>query len=260
MQLKLNRHSYDPALLGTQMRQLERELDDEWSDLTPLTEPRPTTITLTFPHRWAGTLPLSARTRPLFPLGISTRQTVTLIDSESGQELNGWIVAEGRYIAGLSDWYREHDIPVGAYINLSLGPRPGTVMLGYNQRPRPRREWVRLAFVDNGRVRFSLEKRAIGCDYDDLLILGTDYLAAIEVIFRSGENQNRTLAAILSEIMPSLSEGGPQNAVHAKTIYSAVNMLRRVTPGAVFAELIRQQAFQAVGDQYWKINAQKCQS
>lgn len=260
LQLKLHKHSYDPALLGAQMRQLERELDDEWSDLTPLTEPRPTTITLTYPHRWAGTLPLSARTRPLFPLGISTRQLITFIDDESGQEMNGWVVAEGRYIAGLGDWYREHDIPVGAYINLAPGPRPGTVLLGYNHRPRPRREWVRLASVENGRVRFTLEKRAIGCDYDDLLILGTDYLAAMEAIFRSAENQNRTLASILTEIMPSLSEGGPQNAVHAKTIYSAANMLRRVTPGAVFAELVRQQAFQAVGDQYWRFNAQKWQN
>ncbi|MCB0033069.1 MAG: hypothetical protein KDE51_03530, partial [Anaerolineales bacterium] len=82
--LKLQKHSYDPALLGTQMRQLERELDDEWSDLTPLTEPRPVTITLMYPHRWAGTLPLSAKTRPLFPLGSSTRQLITFIDDETG--------------------------------------------------------------------------------------------------------------------------------------------------------------------------------
>lgn len=258
-QLVLNKHSYDPALLGSQMRQLEREIDDEWSDLEPLVEPRPVTLTLNFSHRWAGTLPLSARTRPLFPLGVSSRQLITFVDDETNQEIQGWVVADGRYIVGLEEWYKEHEIPVGGYINLAPGPDTGIVKLGYNRRPRPRREYVRLATVEDGRLRFSLDKRAIGCDYDDLLIVGTDYLAALETIYRSGENQNRTLASLLVEIMPSLGEGGAQNAVHSKTIYSAVNMLRRVTPGAVFAELMRHPAFQAVGDQYWQFNSQKWQ-
>lgn len=252
-------HAYDRALLSTQMHQLERELDDEWSDFEPATIAREVTFTLSYPHRVAGTLPLASRIRPLFPLGISTRQLVTLVDRQSGEEIPAWVAAEGRYIAGLSKWYEANEIPVGGYMILAPGPKPGAVFIDYSRRPKARREWIRLAVIENGHLNFTLDKRNIGCDYDDLLALGTDQTAAIDALFRSGENQRRTLAALLAEIMPSLSEGGPQNTVHAKTLYSAVNLLRRTTPGAIFAELVRHPAFQTMGDQYWQFNSQKWQ-
>jgi hypothetical protein len=61
-----------------------------------------------------------------------------------------------------------------------------------------------------------------------------------------------TLASHLMEVFPSLAGLSPQNTVHAKTLYSAVNMLRRVPPGPIFAELMRNPAFKAVGDHYWQ--------
>jgi hypothetical protein len=39
--------------------------------------------------------------------------------------------------------------------------------------------------------------------------------------------------------------------VHAKTLYSAVNILRRIPPGPVFAEVVTHPAFKAVGNGYW---------
>jgi hypothetical protein len=47
----------------------------------------------------------------------------------------------------------------------------------------------------------------------------------------------------------------PQNTVHAKTIYSAVNMVRRCPPGPIFAELVRQPCFISMGENYWRFNA-----
>ena len=52
---------YDRSVLTPELRLLESELDDEWSDLEPVKNPQPVVLT-TYPHRWAGTLPLSART------------------------------------------------------------------------------------------------------------------------------------------------------------------------------------------------------
>ena len=60
------------------------------------------------------------------------------------------------------------------------------------------------------------------------------------------------LATLLSEVFPSLAGLTPQNTVHAKTLYSAVNMLRRVPPAPIFAELMRNPAFKAVGEHYWQ--------
>ena len=61
-----------------------------------------------------------------------------------------------------------------------------------------------------------------------------------------------TLSTLMADVFPSLAGLTPQNTVHAKTLYSAVNMLRRVPPGPIFAELIRNTAFKAVGDHYWQ--------
>lgn len=61
---------HDRALLSPQLLLLERELDDEWSDLAEPPSPQPVVFTLMFPHRHAGVIPLSARIRPLFPPAI----------------------------------------------------------------------------------------------------------------------------------------------------------------------------------------------
>jgi hypothetical protein len=258
--LRLQQQPYDRALLHGSLLEIERELDDEWSDLKAPTTPQPVTVTITYPHRWAGTLPFTSRVRSLFPIGRSPHQIITLIDEEGDYAIEAWIVSEGRYIAGLGGWYRENKIPIGGYITLEPGQEPGTAFISYGERPKPRREYVRLATVEDGRLSFNIEKRAIGCDFDDLLILGTDYVAAVDALFRSSANQHRSLASIIAEIMPSLAAANPQQTVHAKTIYSAVNMLRRITPGAVFAELVRHPAFVSVGDQYWQFDRTRWQT
>lgn len=244
---------HDRALLSPQLLLLENELDDEWSDLDSPETPQPVVFTLLYPHRLMGTIPISSRIRPLLPIGRSSRQLITLMDEFTGDEIDGWIVQDGRYIYGLSDWYEENGIPVGGFVHLKPGDDPGTLILGYDKR-RAQREWVRLATIVDNRVHFELTKRAIGCGYDDLLIVGTDVTAAIDALWRRVTSQQRTLASLLAEIFMPLAELTPQNAVHAKTLYSALNMLRRVPPGPLFAELVRHPAFTPVGDHYWQFD------
>jgi hypothetical protein len=246
--------SYDRALLSPQLRLLERELDDEWSDIDLPLMSQSVIISLTFPHRWAGTLPLSASTSPLFPVGLSPRQLVKLVDEESGEDIQAWVIQDKKYIFGLKEWYEKHKIPVGGFISLRTTPDTGVLMLNFDRR-REKKEWVRLASEDNGRIRFDLDRRQVGCRYDDLLIVGTDYVAAIDGLWRKADANQRPLVSILAEIVPELAAMTPQNTVHAKTIYSAVNMLRRVPPGPIFAELVRHPAFRAVGDHYWQFDS-----
>jgi hypothetical protein len=245
--------AHDQDVLTPQLLLLERELDDEWSDIEPAASAQPTILSLTYPHRWAGTLPLSSRTSPLFPTGISQRQRVTLVDENSSKEIRAWVVREGRYIYGLGEWYEEHGIPIGGFITLKPGPKPGVVLLDYDRR-RPQREYVRLASVVDGRVKFELEKRSVGCGYDDLLIVGTDYVSALDAIARRGDSAGRSLVSWMMELFPELANLTPQKTVHAKTLYSAVNMVLRMPPGPLFAELVQNAAFQPVGDHYWQLN------
>jgi len=242
--------SYDRAILSPQLLLLERELDDEWSELEPSETAQPTIFSLTYPHRWAGTLPLSSRTLPLFPIGSSTRQRIILLDEQTNEEIVAWIIPEHRYIFGLSSWYEQNQIPVGGFITLKPGPEMGIVLLDYDRR-RPKREWIRLGTVVDDQLVFELERRSVGCGYDDLLIVGTDYVTAVDALGRRFEASHKTLASLLVGIFPSLAKLNPQETVHTKTLYSAVNMLRRVAPGPMFAELIKHPAFQPVGDHYW---------
>jgi hypothetical protein len=249
---------HDRALLSPQLLLLERELDDEWADLQALSEPQPVVFSLMYPHRWAGTIPLSARIRPLFPLSRSPRQRVIFRDEHTGDDIVGWVVQDQRYVFGLADWYEANSIPIGGYIQLKPGPEPGVISLNYDRR-RAQREWVRLASVVDNRINFDLMRRAVGCGYDDLLIVGTDVPVAIDALWRRTESEQRTIASLLAEIFPQLIKMNPQNTVHAKTLYSAINMLRRVPPGPLFAELVRHPAFQPVGDHYWRFESSRWQ-
>lgn len=246
--------SYNRSLLTPQQIQLEQELDDEWSDLKSSAVTQPIILPLAYPHRWAGTLPLNSKTRTLFDLTIAPRQRITLIDDQTNETFAGWVVVEGRYVYGLSDWYKANSIPVGGYLHLQAGPEPGSILVGYDRR-RPQREWVRLATINNNRISFELLRRSIPCGYDDLLIVGTDVVTAIDAHARRVATNRMTTAALLAEIFPSLASLTPQNTVHAKTLYSAINMLRRLPPGPIFAELVQQPAFTPVGDNYWQFDA-----
>lgn len=247
---------YDRSLLSPQLRLLEQELDDEWSEFEKSPVVQPALLALTYPHRWAGTLPLSSRMRPLFPESRAPRQRVVFIDEETDEEYEGWVVREYRYVYGLKAWYEANEIPVGGFLHFARGPEPETILMGYDRR-RPQREWVRLATVSDNRIQFDLERRSIGCGYDDLMIVGTDVVAAVDALWRRADANDRPLVSLLMEIFPSLAALTPQNAVHAKTLYSAVNMLRRVPPGPVFAELVRHPAFQTVGDHYWQYDGSR---
>jgi hypothetical protein len=211
---------------------------------------QPAILALTFPHRWAGTLPLSSRLRPLFAIGKARCQRVILFDEESQEEIVAWVVPEGRYITGLADWYAAREMAVGSFIHVSPTSDPDVLTLGYEGR-RPQSEWVRLASAVDNRIQFELKRRAIGSGYDDLLIVGTDVVAAIDALWRRADANNRSITSLLIELFPTLSALTPQNTVHAKTLYSALNMLRRTPPGPIFAELVQNPAFQTVGDHYW---------
>ncbi|MEM7118348.1 MAG: hypothetical protein AAF614_38335 [Chloroflexota bacterium] len=251
--------AYDRALLSPQLLMLERELDDEWSDLQPASHLQSALLSLTYPHRLSGTLPLNSSTRPLFPPSQSPRQRIVFINEETQDEIVGWVVQEQRYIYGFQSWFEETGIPIGGFIHLKPGPEPGVVILGYDKR-RARREWVRLATAQNNRIQFELNRRAVAAGYDDLLIVGTDVVAAIDTLWKRVNSNHRNVASLLAELFPDLSALNPQNTVHAKTLYSALNMLKRVPPGPIFAELVRNPAFQPVGDHYWRFDRSKWQA
>jgi hypothetical protein len=247
--------AYDPALLTSEMVALEQQLDDEHSDLKPPTDvPVPVTISLTFPHWRSGTLPLSSHLKKVFPTGRTHRIRFTLVDADTKTEIPAWVVGEGRYVLGLKEWYEQNEMPVGAYIELTRGEKPGTVMIRRLSR-RPRREWIRLALPINGRLTFEMRKQLIGSQYDELMVVASDDPEALDKVWTRTHEQNIPLGQLIAQVFPELAKLSPQGTVHASTLYSAINLAMRTPPGPILADLVSSGEYSPVGDNYWVLRA-----
>ncbi|MGB1249546.1 MAG: hypothetical protein ACPG8W_02870 [Candidatus Promineifilaceae bacterium] len=244
---------YNPEYISKPLQMIVREIGDEWSNLEPAIEKDAHTFSLPYSHRLLGTMPLNGSIRALMPLGRSARQLFIFRNMETGEELNIWASKEGRYLTGFKEWYEQNSILVGAYLTIRKGP--GNVMLFDYKRRRPQTEDVRLATVADGRIRFDLQRRRIACQYDDLLTVGTDYTAAIDAVWKRA--RTRSLAQLIAVLLPELASLSPQNAVHAKTLYAILNMVMRMPPGPIFAELVRHPAFVPIGEHYWRFDTSR---
>jgi hypothetical protein len=246
---------YDESSLTDEQQTLEMEIDDEWSlledqEMNPLDKVR---LILIYPHRRAGTLPLTARMRGIFPTARrSSRIALRLVDGQDGEEFPGWVVREGRYVFGLSRMYAKHKLPVGAFISVQREANTDRVVVNF-QAHRPRSEYVRLIVNRNGQYGFEDTKRPIGAEYDDLVILGADDLAFVDSLFQSHQGGKKTLTGILRTLLSELSRSSTQGTVHAKTLYSALNVLRRCPPAPMLAALNNEPDFTHVGNHYWRL-------
>ena len=247
--------AYNHELLNPNLRRLEQELDDEWSHgWEPAAKPERVSFTLTFPHWQQGTAPLTSKIAPLFPTSYQAPHIrCTFIDNRTDQEMDAWVVWKGRFVYGLGNFYKENDLPIGTYIHLWPGPVPGVVMVEFEAH-RPQSEWLRVAQVGNGELYFGMQKRVVGCAYDDMMMVGLDDPAAPDPVWIRVEESRVPLAHLMVKLFPELAKLSPQSTVHAKTIYSVVNMVRRCPPGPIFAELVRQPCFISMGENYWRLN------
>jgi hypothetical protein len=246
---------YDRSLLTSELLTLETEIGDELSPTKPIPQSVDETIlTLIYPHRRLGTLPLNDRVESILPTARQTPHVwFTLVDGQDGEEYPAWVVRKERFVFGLAKFYRKHKLPIGVYITLRNGDELGKVIVDFRAY-RPRTEWIRLIVPKNDQITFENQKRAIGAEYDEQMILGADDLAGVDTLFQTAQQQKKSLTSILKTIIPPLGGLTPQGTVHAKTLYSAVNVLRRCPPGPIFATLIANPDFQNVGGDYWKLS------
>jgi len=250
---------YDPTVLRSDLLPWVREFADELigPDLQPTWEPNPTetTLMLTYPHRRAGTLPLTPQTAPFFPQKEGGVVYVHFRDPQSRKQWPGWVVASEGYVWGLGQWYEEVPIPAGGYITLRRGDSPSEVLVEC-QRQR-RREWVRVARAQDGRLTFEMQTRLMSCRYDELMLIVEDDPAELDRVWQQARRERRSVFDILCEVFPELSKLNPQGTVHVKTLYAAVNVVRRCPPGPILAELSMRACFIPVGDGYWSYDERR---
>jgi hypothetical protein len=249
---------YDRDTLTVELMQLEWELDDEWTEHGYAVPPpkvalSSTTILLTYPHLISGTLPLTGRGRAIFPTGYGERTMVTLIDGRWGQRFPGWVVPGGRYIAGLRAWFDQHKLPAGAFIVLERRNGGSEILVDFKPK-RMRREWARVAqVVDGARLEFQMRKLAIACEYDEDVIIGDERMEELVKLRANPVYAEAPLAQLVYQIFTNLAGLSQQGSVHAKTLYSAINVIRRCPPGPIFTVLATDSRLESIGNGYYRL-------
>ena len=111
------------------------------------------------------------------------------------------------------------------------------------------REWLRTVAAEDGRFVFEVTRVPVSCEFDELATVSVADPAAVDAL---GELYRRVpLEHLLEMIFSGLAGLSLQRAVHAATLYSVVNLLRRVPPAPLLAALVSSQQYTSLGDNYW---------
>ncbi|MCB9098751.1 MAG: hypothetical protein H6632_04355 [Anaerolineales bacterium] len=252
--LQMRRHEYDASDYDADLFALLSEIDDEATPADeaelPEENARKVTVVINYPHWRVGTLPLTPKMLPFFPKSYHNPVRFLFVDGRTGEKFPGWTVFDHKYVFGLDDWYKKNKLPVGAYITVRSGKDPMEVIVEF-QATRGQRDWVRMVTISGNRLSFQMTPAAIGCKYDELMIIGDNSPESTDKFWLNAEDRDRSIFDLLCEVFPELSKLNPQSTVHAKTLYSAVNVYRRIAPGVVFQELISRQCFIPMNHGYW---------
>jgi hypothetical protein len=140
----------------------------------------------------------------------------------------------------------DHALPVGALITLERTPDPTEIVVDFRTR-RPKREWARMATpnLEELRLSFEMNKIQVACEYDEAMIVADQDPDAIDTLRELLAGAE--LSDLIDQIMPELTKLNPQGTTHAKSVYSAVNIVRRVAPGPVFYSLLNNRRFRDAG-------------
>lgn len=244
----------DRARFTEELLTLETALDDELSPLDlPWEAEDEVVLPLLFPHWRVGALPLSSRLRGLFPTAYEApRIRFILVDGHSGEKFPGWVVRKARYVFGLDAWYRRYEVPAGGLVRVRRGAVPGEVVVEAVERRR-RNEWIRTAVVrPDGSIGFTMLKQGLGTSYEERMVVGVADIEALDAAWLQAQRRREPAERIVQNLFLEQAKLNPQTAVHAEALYSGVNVVGRMSPGAVFTCLLDASRYAYVGDLYWR--------
>jgi hypothetical protein len=245
---------YDRDALSAQMIALEKQLDDELSNVESSggADAKEATVSLIFPHLRAGTLPLSTRVKPLFPTAYeSPRVRFTLVDGKTKQKMPGWVVREHRYVYGLREWYKANDLIPGSLIHIRRGENMGEVIIETQQYRA--KDWVRTAIIGaDGGIVFAMLKQSISAAFNDRMVFAIPSPDVVDQLWT--HDQKKSFEQLVVSMIRELSKLTPQGHVHAQELYSAINIVRRIPPAPLFALLAGKPEITHVGDLHFRLS------
>jgi len=247
---------YDRSALNDEMIQLEKQLDDELSNIDFSDDeeaPNEVTISLIFPHLRAGTLPLSSRIQSLFPTAYEApRVRFTLVDGKSEKRFPGWVVREHKYVYGLSEFYKDNELMPGSLVSIRKGENPGEVIIEAKTY-RSTKDWLRTAIIGtDGVVVFAMLKQAVSAEFNERMAIAVPAFETVDQVWT--QTSKRSFEQLVENMVREMSKLTPQGHVHAQELYSAINIVRRVPPAPLFAMLETDPEISHVGDLHFKIS------
>lgn len=247
---------YDRAVLTPEMLALECELDDELADCDPpAAETDEAVVSLSYPHWRAGTLPVSARLRSLFPTAYeSPRVRFTLLDGQSKVEMPAWLVRQRGYVAGLGAFFQKYGLMPGSLVTVTKGNQPGQVIVTPRTR-RPTRDWVRTVLVgSDGGIVFAMLKQNLTSEFNERMVIAVPDAAGVDDACAQVAKQRLPFERLVGGMMRELVKLNVQGHVHAQELYSALNILRRCPPGPLLAFLTGEAKYTHVGDLHYRVS------
>jgi hypothetical protein len=246
--------AYDRTALTSQMVALEAQVDDELSE-APAPAADEVTISLLYPHWRAGTLPISARVKRLFPTAYeSDRVRFTLVDTKTGKKIPAWVVRTHGYVYGLTDWYKSQETMPGALIRLRRGDQPGEVRIEALTH-RSVRDWVRTVIVGaDGGLVFALLKQQVSAELNDRMALAVPDPAAVDAARDQTAKSHISFEDLTRNLMRELTKLSPQGHVHVQELYAGINIMRRVPPAPLMALLATRPEYVHVGDLHFRLD------
>jgi hypothetical protein len=249
---------YDRGLLTKDMLALEAQLDDEFSEAGtgPAGDADVVTLSLTFPHWRAGTLPITSRIKSMFPTAYeSPRVRFTLVDGKTAERMPAWIVRKHRYVSGLREWYQSLGLMPGSLVQVRRGKKPGEVIIEAKTH-RTTKDWVRTVIVGaDGGVVFALLKQTVTAEFNDRMAFALPALDAADQLWEASAQKKRRFDRLVIEVIRELTKLNPQGHVHAQELYAAVNIMRRTPFGPLMALMAnRPEDFVHVGDLHFRLS------
>ncbi len=253
------RYASNPSTLEPMDESLSNQLinnviDELEPDSGKVDKPDQVTISLIYPHWRAGTLPMTKAIRKLFPSAYEApRVQFKFIDSDSKDEISGWVVRTNKYVFGLRNWYQSLNLIPGNYVTITKGERPGEVLISAGKR-KASREWVRTALIgaDGGFV-FAMLKQLVSGSFDERMAVVVPDVEALDKIWEAGNYQKQPMDVNIKKVMKEQAKLNPQGHVHVQELYSAVNLIRRCPPQLILSILQNRPWSNHLGDLYFRL-------
>lgn len=212
-------------------------------------------VILTYPHWRAGTLPLTSRSRGIFPTAYETpRVKFDFRDGTNLDIFSGWVVRPNKYVFGLRTWYEQQGAIPGSIINIQRGKNLGEVIVS-TKKSKNSRDWIKTVLVGNdGGIVFALLKQVITCTFDERMAIMITDVEAIDSIWKNPSRAKQPIEKVVQSTMHEMGKLNLQNQIHAQELYAAVNVIRRASTSQILSILLTQPWSKHLGDLYFKLD------